>query len=99
VKFMDDKIDTEIRHITPAGSNIYADLGFDKAEAEQMLAKAKLAVAVTNTIKSRQLSQEQAAKLLGMAPSELSDILRGQFRSIGEDQMREYLTKLEQYPL
>jgi len=30
------KIDTEIRHITPAGKNISSDLGFDDQEAASL---------------------------------------------------------------
>lgn len=93
------EIDTEIRHITPAGGNIFADLGFDREEAGHMMTNARLAIAIDCTIKKRQISREQAATLLGLTEFELSDMLRGRFRDINEDKMREYLAQLEHQSL
>jgi hypothetical protein len=44
-------IDTEIRHITKAGTNIFLDLGFDAEEAEQFYAELQ-----------RQVNEELALK-------------------------------------
>ncbi|MBW5818879.1 MULTISPECIES: helix-turn-helix domain-containing protein [Yersinia] len=75
-----------------SSGNVYADLGKDNAEETQV--KAQLATTIGNIIKSRRLTQEQAAKLLGMTQPKLSNMLRGQFRGISEAKMLECLTRL-----
>ncbi len=35
------KIDTEIRHVTKVGANIFVELGFSEVEAKRLQAKAK----------------------------------------------------------
>ncbi|WP_347291209.1 helix-turn-helix transcriptional regulator [Kluyvera georgiana] len=72
--------------------NIYADLGAD--DADEMLLKAQLALAISEILQSRKLTQQQAAKILGMTQPKLSNLLRGQFRGISEAKMLECLVKL-----
>lgn len=78
--------------IDVSSGNVYADLG--RNDAEEILVKAQLATTIGNIIKSRQLTQQQAAKLLGMTQPKLSNMLRGQFRGISEAKMMECLTRL-----
>ncbi len=63
-------------YIEVSSGNIYADLGMENAE--EMQVKAQLATAIGNIIKSRRLTQEKAAQLLGMTQPRLSNMLRGQ---------------------
>lgn len=78
--------------IEVSSGNVYADIGSDGAE--EMQVKAQLASTIGDIIKSRRLTQEQAAKLLGMTQPKLSNLLRGQFRGISEAKMLECLTRL-----
>lgn len=78
--------------IEVSSGNVYADL--DNVHAEDMLVKAQLATLISSIIKSRRLTQAEAAKLLGMPQPKLSNLLRGQFRGISETKMLECLTKL-----
>lgn len=48
---IDTKIDTETRHITPAGGNVFADLGFGPEEAAALKAES-----------DRRISQKLALK-------------------------------------
>ncbi|ATA20284.1 MAG: helix-turn-helix domain-containing protein [Gibbsiella quercinecans] len=75
-----------------SSGNVYADIG--REDAEEMRVKAQLATTIGNIIKSRRLTQEQAAKLLGMTQPKVSNMLRGQFRGISEAKMLECLTRL-----
>ncbi|MBP2169655.1 putative XRE-type DNA-binding protein [Erwinia toletana] len=75
-----------------SSGNVYADIGLN--DAEEMLVKAQLAATIGSIIKSRNLTQDQAAKLLGMTQPKLSNLLRGQFRGISEAKMLECLTRL-----
>jgi predicted XRE-type DNA-binding protein len=69
-----------------------ADLGV--ADAEEMQVKAQLAAKISEIIKLRNLTQTQAASLLGMTQPKLSNMLRGRFRRISEAKMLEYMTFL-----
>lgn len=55
--------------------NIFEDLGFDNAD--EALAKAKLVVRINDIIKSRKLTQAQAAKVLGITQSNVSRLVNG----------------------
>lgn len=72
--------------------NVYADLGAH--DADEMLLKAQLALAISEILQSKKLTQQQAAKILGMTQPKLSNLLRGQFRGISEAKMLECLVKL-----
>jgi predicted XRE-type DNA-binding protein len=72
--------------------NPYADLG--SPNAEEMLVKANLAREIAEIIKSRHLTQQRAAELLGMTQPKLSALLCGKFRGISQAKMMECLNRL-----
>ena len=78
--------------VEEGSDNPYADLGYPDAEA--MLVKAGLANEIAQIIKSRHLTQQRAAELLGMPQPKLSDLLRGKFRGISQAKMIECLNRL-----
>jgi predicted XRE-type DNA-binding protein len=85
------KVDTQIEQ---GSDNIYADIGIQ--DAETMLFKANLSSKITEIIKHRNLTQNEAAIIVGMPQSKLSNMLRGQFRGISEFKMLRCLIKLGQ---
>ena len=72
--------------------NVYADLGFPNAE--EMQVKARLAYKITESIKAKGWTQQQAAEATGMPQPKLSQMLRGQFHGISEAKLMECLTRL-----
>lgn len=78
--------------IEKGSTNVYADLGYPNAE--EMLVKAQLAAKIAEIMRSRKLTQVQAAELLGIPQPKLSNMLRGRFRGISETKMLECLTRL-----
>ena len=72
--------------------NVYADLAIPDAGA--MLVKAHLATAIADSIAARKLTQQQAAEILGIAQSKLSNLLHGRFRGISEAKMMDCLVRL-----
>jgi predicted XRE-type DNA-binding protein len=78
--------------IEPGSGNIYADLGY--AGSEAMLVKAKLVTKIADIIRQRGLTQEQAAKVLGLTQPKISGLLKGRFRGISEQRLLECLTRL-----
>jgi len=78
--------------IEKSSGNVYADLGLP--DAEEMIVKARLAAKISEIIKHRHLTQEQAAEILAMPQSKISNMLRGNFRGISESKMIECLNLL-----
>ena len=63
-------------HVTPVGGNIFRDLGFPPAEAENLKVRSDLMSALQNLMAERGLTQVQAAKLFGVAQPRVSDLCR-----------------------
>ena len=78
--------------VEQGSANPYADLGYP--DADEMLVKAELAREIAQIIKSRHLTQQRAADLLGMPQPKLSEMLRGKFRGISQARMIECLNRL-----
>ena len=78
--------------IQKSSGNVYEDLGY--AHAEEMQVKAGLASRITELIRERELTQMDAAAILGMPQPKLSGMLRGQFRGISEAKMMDCLNRL-----
>ena len=78
--------------IERGSTNVYTDLGMPNAE--EMLVKAQLATEIGEIIRRRKLTQVEAAQVLGIPQSKLSNMLRGQFRGISEAKMLMCLTRL-----
>lgn len=72
-------VNTEITHITPAGGNIFVDLGFDPLEAKKLKIKSDLMIQLSKWIKENKLKQEDAAKVLKVSLPRVSDVTRGKF--------------------
>lgn len=78
--------------IEKSSGNAYTDLGF--TNADEMLVKAQLAAKISDIIRSRSWTQQQAATILGISQPKLSNLLRGQFRGISEAKMLDCLVRL-----
>lgn len=63
--------------------------------ADDLLIKATIASGISDILKQRHLKEAEASQLLGIYQSELSNILKGQFRYISTAKMMESLNLLE----
>ena len=63
--------------IEQSSGNVFKDVGFSDAEAEQALFKADLAFEIYNIIEERKLTQAKAGKILGVDPSDISRLKKG----------------------
>jgi predicted XRE-type DNA-binding protein len=79
-------------HITPAGGNIFADLGFPAEEAENLKIRSSLMIAIEKIMASRGLKQAEAAKLFGVTQPRISDIKRGKIDVFTIDSLVNMLT-------
>ncbi len=78
--------------IQEGSRNVYADLGY--ADAEDVMVKAQLVTKIADIIRQRGLTQERAARLLGLTQPKISKLLKGQFRGISERRLLYCLTRL-----
>jgi predicted XRE-type DNA-binding protein len=74
--------------------NVFADLGLP--DPEERLAKAELARQIQNIIKRKRLTQEQAAKILGVNQPKISALLHGRLSGFSMDRLFKFLMALDQ---
>ena len=84
---MTARIDTKTRHITPAGANIFAELGFGEQEAALLYAdslheienisaiKEKLMDEITVWITDKKMKQADVATVLHISRPRVSDVV------------------------
>jgi predicted XRE-type DNA-binding protein len=77
---------------TKSSGNVFADIGLPNAQLH--LAKADLVINIAELIKSKGLTQAQAAKLIGIAQPDMSKLLRGQFAGYSFDRLFCFLVAL-----
>jgi predicted XRE-type DNA-binding protein len=77
-----------------SSGNVFADLGFPNSEQEMV--KAKLTVQIYQILKSRGLTQAEAAKLLGTTQAQVSTLMRCRPVSVSVGRLMEFLTILGQ---
>jgi predicted XRE-type DNA-binding protein len=71
---------------------VYSDLGY--ADSSAMLMKAQLVSKIAEIIKTRDLTQAEAASKLGLTQPKVSALLKGQFRGVSERRLLDCLTRL-----
>jgi predicted XRE-type DNA-binding protein len=69
--------------IERGSGNVFTDLGFPQAEAENLLLRSQLMSEVRAV--ARGLTQAQAAKRLGVSQPRLNDLLRGKIEKFSLD--------------
>jgi predicted XRE-type DNA-binding protein len=74
---------------TKGHDNIYQDLGF--VDAEERLAKAKLAMHINEIIQERQLKQLEAARLLGINQPKISALVNGRLSGFSMERLLGFL--------
>ena len=80
--------------ITASSGNVFADLGFDDAEAQVLALRADLMAQVEKTIKARRLTQVRAAQVLGVSQGRVSDLTRGKVEKFSLDMLVTFAAKL-----
>lgn len=75
-------------------SNVLADLGFE--DAEDLSAKALLAVKLNELIESRGISQAAAAQITGMTQPKVSQVRRYKLQNISLERLMQALVSFDQ---
>lgn len=99
-------IDTEIRHVTKAGTNLFLELGFAPAEAKKLQAasrkqindtralKQQLMTELSNWITEHQLKQAEAAQILMVSRPRVSDMVNQKTAKFTIDALVEMLSRV-----
>lgn len=75
-----------------SSGNVFADLGL--ADAEKLKIKTGLVVEIRKAMKARGLTQQEAAKLMGITQPKVSDMMRGDFTNLSERKLMDCLIRL-----
>jgi predicted XRE-type DNA-binding protein len=80
----------------PQGTdNVLVDLGFD--DAEELSAKAALALKLNELIDERKLSQTETATITGMSQPKVSQVRRYKLQNISLERLMQALVSLDQH--
>lgn len=77
--------------IQRSSGNVFADLGFDAEEAQNLKIRSDLMIEISRLIETRGLTQVEAAKLLGVTQPRISDLVRGKIERFSVDTLIEML--------
>jgi len=78
--------------VETSSGNVFKDLGLP--DAEQRLAKAELARVIRRLLQERDLSQADAAGILGIAQPDASDLVRGRLARFSMERLERFLLAL-----
>ena len=70
---------------TRSSGNVFRDLGFSVAEAENLRIRSAIMNALIAQIEKKRLTQARAAKLLGVTQPRISDLTRGKIQLFSID--------------
>ena len=100
------KVDTEIRHVTKQGDNLFLELGFPADEAERLYAasqkqindtkqlKEQLMAALSAWIRQHHLTQANAAEILMVSRPRVSDVVNRKTEKFTIDTLVEMLSRI-----
>ena len=70
-----------------SGSDVFSDMGFPPAEAENLRIRSAMMRALIEFIRKNKLTQARAAKLLGVTQPRVSDLMRGKIHLFSIDSL------------
>ena len=80
------------KRIQQSSGNVFADIG--TKNPEEALIKARLAHAIMLAIEAKELSQMEAAQMLGIDQPKVSNLVRGKIMGFSMGRLLRYLTIL-----
>ena len=86
--------DNEEIPVQASSGNIFADLG--RPDAEEDLARVRLAQQIAEIIERKELSQSAAAELMGLDQPKVSALVRGRLSGFSTDRLLRCLMSLDQ---
>ena len=84
---------TEKLKITRSSGNVFRDMGFSKAEAENLRLRSELMMRIDDCFRESGMTQAAAAKRLGMTQPRLNALLKGKLHQFSLDALVEIASK------
>lgn len=78
--------------VVEGSGNVYADLGLP--EADKLLVKTRLVIEIRKVLRTRELTQVEAARIMGITQPKVSAMMRGDFTNLSERKLMDCLTRL-----
>ena len=78
--------------VHPSSGNVFDDLGLPYPA--ERLAKAELARVIRKIVGEKSWTQRRAAKALGIAPPDMSDLMRGKLARFSQERLERFLNSL-----
>jgi predicted XRE-type DNA-binding protein len=75
-----------------SSGNVFADLGL--ADADKLKIKTGLVIEIRKAMRTLNLTQQAAAKRMGITQPKVSDMMRGDFTNLSERKLMDCLTRL-----
>ena len=75
-----------------SSGNVFADLGLP--DADKLKIKTGLVIEIRKAMRSLGLTQQEAAKRMGITQPKVSDMMRGDFTNLSERKLMDCLTRL-----
>jgi predicted XRE-type DNA-binding protein len=79
--------------IESSSGNVFEDLGLP--HPAERLAKAELARVIRTIVTGKSWTQRRAAKALGIAPPDMSDLMRGKLARFSQERLERFLNALD----
>ena len=81
------RVQNEKLKITKSSGNVFIDLGFPPEEAAILAMRSELMCRLEILIRDKQWTQAEAAQVLGISQSRVSDLIRGKFDKFSLDML------------
>jgi predicted XRE-type DNA-binding protein len=81
------------RKLRRSSGNVFRDLGFSNEEAENLRIRSELMTRLARVINDRDLTQAEAARILGVSQPRVSDLVRGKIDLFSIDMLVNMLAK------
>ncbi|HEX8391983.1 MAG TPA: XRE family transcriptional regulator [Longimicrobium sp.] len=76
-----------VGHVTPADGNIFADLGIEPGEAEELLVRAELLAAVQRILRARRVRPKKAARTFGVSEEVVQELRRNRIDDFSTEEL------------
>ncbi|NLV29512.1 MAG: XRE family transcriptional regulator [Acidobacteria bacterium] len=79
--------------VVKSSGNVFVDLGYSPEEAAILQMRADLMASLRKFIKTRKITQSEAAEMLGVSQSRISDLTRGKWEKFSLEMLIILATK------
>ena len=79
--------------LTKSSGNVFSDLGFAESEAQNLALRSDLMVRIEKLVRQSSMTQQQAAKALGVSQPRLNALLKGKIADFSLDALVNMLAR------